>query len=350
MTAAPRPSRLRRIVPTVIKVTVSVALIAVLFSRVDAGRLWETARTASPTWLLAAIAIYLGMIIASAWRWGLLLAAQGVHLPFRALTSSFLVATFFNNFLPSNIGGDVVRVTDTAGPAGSKTLAATVVLLDRGIGLLGLVLIAALGATAGPRLIDAGPGIGATMLWAGFAGASLLAGLAVVMPQVIPRLLRPLRIVHPEWVDERLGRLGSALERFRQAPGALAGCFAGAVGVQAALVAFYVAIAGSMAIPVGLTELAFIVPVSFIIQMAPISVNGLGVREATFGFYFARLGLPLESALLVSFMGAALIMLFSLSGGIVYLMRRTDRVGAPPGQPLDEPQAGPYPEASSANQ
>jgi hypothetical protein len=45
------------------------------------------------------------------------------------------------------------------------------------------------------------------------------------------------------------------------------------------------------------------------------------VREATFGFYFTHLGLSLESALLVSFTGAALIMLFSLSGGIAYLGR-----------------------------
>jgi len=64
-----------------------------------------------------------------------------------------------------------------------------------------------------------------------------------------------------------------------------------------------------------------IVPVSFIVQMVPLSVNGFGIREATFGFYFTRLGLPLESALVVSFVGAALIMLFSLSGGVAYLSR-----------------------------
>jgi len=321
VTETARPSRLRRVLPLLIKVAISVALIAILFSRVDAARLWLTARHASPAWLLAALGIYLAMILASAWRWGLLLTAQGIDLRFRRLTSSFLVATFFNNFLPSNIGGDVVRVTDTAGAAGSKTLAATVVLLDRGIGLLGLVLIAALGATAGPRLIAQGPGIGAAVLWAGFAAALAAAGAAVLIPQALPRLLRPLRVAHPEWVDERLDRLGTALDRFRQAPVALAGCFGAAVLVQAALVGYYLAIARSMAIPVGVAELAFIVPVSFLIQMAPISVNGFGVREATFGFYFARLGLPLESALLVSFMGAALIMLFSVSGGIAYLLR-----------------------------
>jgi hypothetical protein len=123
-------------------------------------------------------------------------------------------------------------------------------------------------------------------------------------------------------VDERLARLSDALARFREAPGALVGCFAGAVAVQTVLVAFYLAIARSMAIPIGFSELAVIVPISFLVQMLPVSVNGFGVREATFGLYFSRLGLPLESALLVSFLGAALIMLFSVSGGVAYLLRR----------------------------
>src|SRR5690606_7330008 len=138
--------------------------------------------------------LYGVMLLLSAWRWGLLLRAQGIALRFGTLTSSFLVATFFNNFLPSNIGGDVVRVADTAAAAGSKTLATTVVLIDRGIGLLGLVLVAALGATTGPRLVAQGPGIGAAVLWAGFACAMAVALAAVLVPQGLPRLLRPLRV------------------------------------------------------------------------------------------------------------------------------------------------------------
>jgi uncharacterized membrane protein YbhN (UPF0104 family) len=314
----------------VLKLGVSGALLWLLFSRVDFARLWAIARGASLPWLVGALALYLGMIVASAWRWGVLLRAQHVHLGFSKLTSSFLVATFFNNFLPSNIGGDVIRVTDTAPAAGSKTLAATVVLIDRGIGLLGLFLIAALGASAGPRLIEAGPGVGAGMLWVGFIGASLVATPALLVPQVLPRLLQPLRRLHPEWVDERLLRLSGALNRFRETPTALATCFAGALVVQAVLVGFYLAIARSMEIPIGFPELAVVVPVSFIVQMLPVSMNGFGVREATFGFYFTRLGLPLESALLVSFTGAALIMLFSLSGGVTYLIRKSHR--AAPGQ------------------
>jgi uncharacterized membrane protein YbhN (UPF0104 family) len=305
---------------SMLKAGVSIALLAVLFTRVEIERLWDVARDASAGWLAAALGLYLLMILVSAWRWGLLLEAQRVRLPFQSLTSSFLVATFFNNFLPSNIGGDVVRIADTAPAAGSKTLATTVVLIDRGIGLLGLVLIAAIGASAGVGPDEVGP-IGPRMLWTAFAVAAVIATPALLMPHGFTRLLQPLRVLHPTWIEERLARLANALARFGKAPAALAGCFAGAVVVQAVLVAFYAAIAQSMRIPIGFGELAVIVPITFIVQMVPVSMNGFGIREATFGFYFTRLGLPLESALLVSFVGAALILLFSLSGGAAYLAR-----------------------------
>jgi len=309
----------RSLAITLVKAIVSIGLLALLFSRVDVSRLWGVARNASLGWLAFALLLYLAMLLASALRWGVLLRAQHVRLPFSFLTQSFLVATFFNNFLPSNIGGDVIRIADSAKAAGSKTLATTVVLIDRGLGVLGLALIAATGATIMQRMAvgPVGPGI----LWAGFGLGAIVATPALLMPEAVTKLLQPLRVFHREWVDERIEKLTYALTRFKETPAALAACFAGAVVVQAILVLFYVAIARSMNIPIGFAELAVIVPVSFIVQMVPLSVNGFGIREATFGFYFTRLGLPLESALVVSFVGAALIMLFSLSGGIAYLSR-----------------------------
>ena len=312
--------RARALLVPCVKILVSAGLLFVLFSKVDMARLWGAARQASSGWLIGALALYGVMVIASSWRWGLLLAAQDIRLPFRSLASSFLVATFFNNFLPSNIGGDVVRVTDTARAAGSKTLAATIVLLDRALGLLGLALVAALGATAGSRLSSSGP-VPPALLWAGFSVAAAMALPALFRPHLFARLLQPLRRFHPQWVDERLSRLTKALARFAESPRALLGCFAGAIVVQAVLIGFYLAIAHSLRIPIGFAELAVIVPISFVVQMIPLSMNGFGIREATFGFYFTRIGLPLESAILVSFLGAALIMLFSLSGAVAYLSR-----------------------------
>ncbi|MEO8076501.1 MAG: lysylphosphatidylglycerol synthase transmembrane domain-containing protein [Acidobacteriota bacterium] len=312
------------------KAAVSIILLWILFSRVDVVRLWAVARHASVPWLVAALGLYLAMIVTSAWRWDLLLKAQGLVFPFARLVASFLVATFFNNFLPSNIGGDVIRISDTAPAAGSKTLATTVVLLDRGLGLLGLVLVAAMGASAGPGFARSTGGLGAGMLWAGFGLAAMIATPALLMPNGLAALLKPLRVFHPDWVDERIGRITAALARFRESPGALGGCFAGAVAVQGLLVGFYLAVAHSMSMPITFAALAVIVPISFIVQMVPISMNGFGVREATFGFYFGRLGLPLESGVLVSLMGAALMMVFSLSGAAAYVSRRAHHRSALP--------------------
>jgi glycosyltransferase 2 family protein len=76
-------------------------------------------------------------------------------------------------------------------------------------------------------------------------------------------------------------------------------------------------------VPVSPWHMAVVVPISFLVQMLPISVNGFGVREATFSFYFTRLGLPIEAALVVSLVGAGLVMVFSLSGAAVYVTRGT---------------------------
>jgi uncharacterized protein (TIRG00374 family) len=311
-----------------VKIVVSGGLLYVLLDRVDLNRLWDTARAASMPWLIAALGSYLVMILVSAWRWGLLLTAQRIRVPFSVLTSSFLVATFLNNFLPSNIGGDVMRVRDTAGAAGSKTLATTVVLVDRGIGLLGLVFVAAAGASGTAYLSATMGPIGAGALWGALAVGVTLAAIALLAPGGIARLLRPLRAVHQDWVEERIRRLTDALARFREAPRALVACFVGAIAVQAILVAFYLAIVQALGIDVSLAHLAVVVPASFVVQMLPVSINGFGVREATFAFYFTRLGLSLESALALSFIGAALIMLFSTSGAVAYVARGLHRADA----------------------
>jgi uncharacterized protein (TIRG00374 family) len=307
-----------------LKLVVSTVLLAILFSRTDLSGLWSSVRNASLPWVVAALGLYLVQMIVSTWRWGVLLVPQGVDLGHRRLLSSYLVATFFNNFLPSNIGGDVVRIRDTAGPAKSRTLAATVVLFDRGIGLIGLVLVAAMGATAaaagagGTRAMGVLP----SWLWAGFLLATLISAPMVLAPAGFGRLLRPLTVFHPEWVGGRITRITDALARFRERPWSLVSAFGGAVLVQALLVLFYAAVARSLDIPVSIWHLAVIVPVSFVVQMVPVSVNGFGVREATFSFYFSRLGLPIESAMALSLGSTALVMLFSLSGAAVYVARR----------------------------
>lgn len=271
------------------------------------------------------MALYLIVILISSWRWHRLLDAQHVHVSFAHLTGSFLIATFFNNFLPSNIGGDVIRIRDTAEATGSKTRAATIVLLDRAIGLIGLVFVAALGATIATKLGDSEP-FNPMWLWLGMAAGSVVIVFVLFYPKTIGTLLKPLRIFHQEWVGLQISRLVHAMEKFAQSPWALIQCFSGALLVQAVIIGFYASIAYAMHIPMPTVHLAVLIPMSFVVQMLPLSVNGFGVRESIFVFYFARLGLPRESAIALSFLGAALIMLFSISGAVVMALRKKPAV------------------------
>ncbi len=316
----------RRYLLLAVRVIVSIGLLAILFSRVDMSALWSTARSASPAWILIALALYFAHILAATWRWHVLLHAQDVRARASTLLSSYLVAIFFNNFLPSNIGGDVVRVSETARRAGSKTVATTIVIVDRGLGLLALVLIAAIGATLMGRVQGHPPSpIWPAWLWASLFLAAALAAPAVIVPAGLGRLLQPLSVLHPTWVGERIETLIVALEKFRDHPGALAECFAGAVTVQAILVAYHLAIVYAIHVPISAWDLAVIVPISFVMQMIPVSLNGLGVREATFAYYFTRLGLPIQSGMLVSLGATVLMMIFSLSGAAIYMSQGSRR-------------------------
>ena len=187
-------------------------------------------------------------------------------------------------------------------------------LIDRVLGLMALVLVAALGAGRGRTPGAVASPIWPSWLWAGFLVGAAASAPAVLAPAGFGRLLQPLTVFHPEWVGDRIDTLTDVLSRASASAPALAGCFGGAVFVQATMVVFYFMVAYALHLDMTFWDLAVIVPISFVVQMLPVSVNGFGVREATFSFYFSRIGLPIESALLVSLVAQALIMLFSLTG------------------------------------
>jgi uncharacterized membrane protein YbhN (UPF0104 family) len=317
----PESSPVRGYVLLAVKLSVSIILLVVLFTRIDVAQLWQTARLASVPWLLAAVAVFAASTLGAVWRWNLLLKAQRIEMPFSSLLGTFLIATYFNNFLPSNVGGDVIRIRDTARHANSKTLGTTVVLMDRILGLMALVFVAALGVTAVARLHHIAPPIRPVWLWVGFLAGATAMTPAVFAPAGFGRLLRPLTVFHPEWVGDRITTLTGALARFGEEPGALVAAFFGAIFVQGALVLYYFAVAYALHLDIPLWDLAVVVPLSFVVQLLPVSVGGFGVREAFFSYYFHRIGQPIEDAVLLSLVAQGLLILFSLSGFTTYLWR-----------------------------
>jgi glycosyltransferase 2 family protein len=302
------------------KVAVTGGLLAFVLRGTSPSSLWGTFSRVQLPWLVGALGMHALMAVVSVWRWRVLLHAQQVRVSTLTLSESFWVAMFFNNFLPSNIGGDVVRIADTARPAGSRTVATMVVLVDRVLGLFALLSVGALGALAARA---AGIDLPGTIWLAAAAVAALgVCLLLFVLPVPPELLLRPLRVMRHPWLDAKAGMLEDILARFRQHRPALLSALAGAVVVQLVIVAFYALTAWSLSVPLPWVMAGVLVPVAMAVQMIPISINGFGVREAVFAFFFVQFGLGREAAVAVSLLGTLLVMLFSLGGGALFLVRR----------------------------
>jgi len=304
-----------------IRLAVSAALLYYVLSSIDLALLWDRVQGMNAGWIGLALASWVFVQWVSVWRWHRLLRAQHVEVPTKTLTESIWVSLFFNNFLPSNIGGDVIRIADTAGPAGSKTLATTVVVVDRALGLVALILVASAGAFAASLVGIHVPG--ARWLWMATAAGVVLAVPVIAIPRLTEYLLRPLRLLNRPWIDERLQRLEDAILRFRASPSTLISAFGGAIVVQVTIVVFYLFTARGLDVPLPILLGAVLIPVSLAVQMAPLSINGFGVREAVFAFFFRRFGLPIEAAVALSLVSTGLVMSLSLVGGLMFLRRRS---------------------------
>ncbi len=314
---SPVPGRVRRASFFAFKLSISAGLLILLFRQTDVGAVAARLRQVRGEWIALALVAHAVLLLVSGWRWRRLLVTQNVHASTWQLTLSCLVANFFNNFLPSNIGGDVVRIADSAQLTGSRTVATAVVLLDRVLGLIALFAVAATGSLL---LRHALPGTG--YLWVLLVLGAVSAAIVVSQPPLVPRLLRPLTRVRKDWVTERLERLEEMLARVGGNRGHLAQAFVGALVVQVLVVLFYLCVAYGLQIDLPLRDALVIVPVSLVIQLAPVSINGFGVREAVFSYLFVRLGHAVDAGLALSIAGAALLILASLPGGLLFLLRR----------------------------
>jgi uncharacterized protein (TIRG00374 family) len=307
-----------------IKVAVSVALLVYLFATSDLRALEERVRTADLLLLSGAVGCYVAMLGLATWRWQLLLEALGCVAPLRHLTASYLVATFFNNFLPSNIGGDIVRVRDGSRLTGSTTSSLAVVGIDR---ILGLGALWVLGAVA---FVFADPQLrqlaGARTVVLGLGLVFVVLGTVFFRPGIARRLMAISRLNALDWARKRFEEAQAAVHSYRAQVRTVWLALAASLTLQALVVWYYLAIARALRIPLAASAAFLMVPLCTLLQAVPVSFNGWGLREGLFTLYFAQVGLPREGALAFSLTGAGLIVLLSLSGAVVWMARGTPLV------------------------
>lgn len=310
---------MRRHAALVAKVAVSLALLSYLFLTTDLEALARRVRGGDMLLLMAAVVLYVTMLGVATCRWGLLLQAQGYPAPLRHLSASYLVATFFNNFLPSNIGGDLIRVRDGSRFTGSTTTSLAVVAVDRILGFGALYALAATAFLAGDSQMRALAG--ARTVLGGLTLVFALLAYVFFRPGTARRLLALTRLDRIPWARERFETVQGAVHVYRSRLPAVVTALAASVALQALVVCYYYVVARSLRIPIPLSACFVIVPLCTLVQAVPVSFNGWGIRESVFTLYFHQVGLPRESALAFSLVGASLIILLSLSGAVVWTAR-----------------------------
>ncbi len=273
-----------------LRVTVSAAFLALLYTKIpDLHGVIPDDHPARTAALVAAAATTLLLsFVLSSWRWQQVLVLFDAPVPLRTLTGHYLAGQFVGNVLPSTIGGDVLRVTRCAKTVGSTTTAFASVVLERLSGMIALPLLVFVGLACRPSLF----GVAGTWLAATVAAATL-GGLALILfaaghPAIAGRFAG-----NENWT-RFIGAVFQGVDRGRRNPRQLLRVLTIAVVYQLSVICSYLFVFHALELHVATASAAAFVPAVSMLQVLPISFNGLGVRE--YALVAFRHGLGVRSA------------------------------------------------------
>ena len=301
-----------------IRPVVSIALLILLFSLlVDVNDVWTAIMAARPDGIALAIALIILALLVSAIKWGILLRAQVATISLPYLFNTYLVGLFFNNFLPSNVGGDVARIADIAKRTGKAPEATASVIGERLISGLALALTALIGLLLSPQVSGQfAPIVGGLILFFVFVMGLFASRRA---KRIISTVIR--RLLGPKWF-ERIGRVAGSIALAIRNPSTFLWALFWSFAFHITLVLVNYAIFIGLNINLPLISFVLYVPIIAAIQLVPVSVNGFGVREVAYVYFFGTVGVSSSGAAAASLLFGILVMLVSLPGGLIFASRR----------------------------
>lgn len=320
--AAPTPV-LRRAASAVLsgwgRAVISIVLLVPLLAHVDLVNVLAIMAGAQP-WLLAlALAVAVLQILLSAYRWCILVRSHH-RVSFRLIRKVTFVSGFFGWFVPGG-GIELLRLYDLARAAPEIGWAVTSVVVER---LLGLLALAAL--SLGGILLSSAELPPALTIAAAACLALLLCCVPLAMATPVRRVmlgLLPGRRLEP--LRRLLERCYRELDAMRSSPGMLAWVSLVTLGCQAMRIAITVVAAIAVGADVPVVHFIALMPPVILASLLPISVGGLGVREATFVSLFALVGLPADTAFATATVNLAVSVAATLPGLWWYGMDQASR-------------------------
>jgi uncharacterized protein (TIRG00374 family) len=316
------------LVSTVIKIVVTVALYAAVFYKVDADKMWSHLQTVRAGWVMVGILAYVAGQWLSAWRWWLLLRPVQLTVPYLRMVGFYFIGMFFNHFLPTIVGGDAVKAILLARETGAPARSTMSVFMERNVGLLALLAIATLAAFVAPPVAVKGVSL---------LHLTLLLSFGFIVTNVVLANRRAYHLIDYlvaltplSHIRSRAASLYEAVVPYlqRRSRGVLAVAVGQSLLFQGVVILVVFLNARALATDVPLPALAVFVPLISLAGMLPISVNGLGIREALYVLLFGRIGVPGDVAVSLALLYVVVTLAASLPGGVVYALQRGPRIRA----------------------
>jgi len=306
-------------VTILVRVVVSAALLALLFRQVEPELVFRHFRALSPFFILFAVAYYAGCQLLSSYRWQLFLNAKNVPVPVTSLFGYYLIGMFWNRFLPGAISGDAAKSYHLYRRVGHGNIALSSVFLERFSGLLGLTILAVVAFVVGMDRVRL------PLIFATVGGSTLFLAAVVLLLWWKPlfiRLNRWLGRVLPSSLAGYTQDLYGALSSYRDHRGALVGATLMSILIHALYALYFGVVAWGMNINIDVLYFVVFQPPVTLAMLAPISLGGLGVREATLVLLFSEVGVAADDVLAVSLTSFLLTLPLSIWGGLLLVWQR----------------------------
>lgn len=295
-----------------VKIVVSIALLTLLLVNVQWSDIWLQISSMNVTWVLITFTIMVTGLPISAWKWGKALEIHRLEYTFGFLQKILCISVFFNNFLPSSVGGDLYRVVRTMPKEGRKSQALSALLLDR---LLGLGILLILGYAGGlANLLNGGTEIASYYILICSLGGGILLVLVLLFRSGLLLGLRE-KLLH-------MKKLDPVVENARyicNGGKALLAVVVISLLYQLLAISTVYTLFVSIDTTIGFWNCALITTVSGLVALLPISINGIGVVEGSFVFVATQFGVELNHAVIVALALRAMTIPLSAACGLVYL-------------------------------
>jgi uncharacterized protein (TIRG00374 family) len=322
---------------TVTKAIVSLGLMAYLLYRFlsdpqDREVLFTTLTTANYWYLFVALVLFVIAVITNAVKWHVLLRAQGIPVPLRALTIYTFVGFFFNNFLPANVGGDVMRGFGLARHTERSAEAAVSVIVDRIIGLAAFMFTAVVAAIIAVNVISQEQFANSETVVENLILVEIVSviGMAAIVGGFAVLLSRRLRGMAGKVFEIKFFRplapiyqgISDAFGAYRHQYSALFWAFS--VGVVTVLLTglIDVAIVAGLRGEIAPVYIFLFNPMIAILLIIPISIGGLGTGSVLYVYFYGLVGVPEALSFALSLVKQLVIYMGSLPGGILWLRGR----------------------------